>query len=59
MKTDDELDVKGSTVVSERMVSVIEAPDYLASFNIDTGGEAGNCFAMNSKYKSFFAYKLT
>ncbi|CAH8656368.1 unnamed protein product [Schistosoma haematobium] len=40
MKTDDERDVKGSTVVSERMVSVIEAPDYLASFNIDTGGEA-------------------
>ncbi|RTG90531.1 SWI/SNF-related matrix-associated actin-dependent regulator of chromatin subfamily A [Schistosoma bovis] len=40
MKTDDELDVKGSTVVSERMVSVIEAPDYLANFNIDTGGEA-------------------
>ncbi|CAH8288736.1 unnamed protein product [Schistosoma bovis] len=40
MKTDDGRDVKDSTLLSERMVSVIEAPDYLASFHIDTSGEA-------------------
>ncbi|CAH8289703.1 unnamed protein product [Schistosoma intercalatum] len=40
MKTDDGRDVKDSTLLSERMVSVIEASDYLASFHIDTSGEA-------------------
>ncbi|CAH8644436.1 unnamed protein product [Schistosoma rodhaini] len=40
MKTDDEQSVKDSTLMSEGMVSVIEAPEYLASFNIDAGGEA-------------------
>uniref|UniRef100_A0AA82N2B9 DNA helicase n=1 Tax=Schistosoma mansoni TaxID=6183 RepID=A0AA82N2B9_SCHMA len=39
MKTDEQ-SVKDSTLMSEGMVSVIEAPDYLASFNIDAGGEA-------------------
>lgn len=50
MKTDDGRDVKDSTLLSERMVSVIEAPDYLASFHIDTSGEAGNCFVTSPKY---------
>ncbi|CAH8592041.1 unnamed protein product [Schistosoma turkestanicum] len=40
MNTGDERNAKSSTEVSEGVASVNEAPDYLGSFNIDTGGEA-------------------